>query len=1493
MKKTKIINYLMCLLLIGIAIGSVSAIVYEDNDVYEGTITSNEVFIPSSIPVNNANVIGYVCSNSACSSVQGTLWNGDVLNTGSDNSITLQYPTTLQSQYGYVVYLYKDGYIPWTFLADWAGSGNAPGGPYDNYVSRKEGCHAPINDFTVLNDVQPNVPLVVDISASLDATTYSALHCNTGRYLPDKLKPHVSVNTRVTLEIYNNNNKLVFSNTKDISLLCSSSKRVEFTWTPTVAGNYKAVAKTNINDEKCKSSTEDSTSKNFHVISEDPRNMCYTLLNNLVLSNPFPWEGETVDVSGSKISNHADDNYILTPVATDLKYTIKRRLDGAIVYSKNEHISANSDTETPRQFSFAWDTTGHEIGFYDIDVYGKANDPKCAGLENLGEKVSVSAYLDSHVTYAPDLDGLPDKQTEENYPSAHLSWINLWDYTTDPDTDLKDMVYKIVSESNTGLIDCYIDNGHYISCKAPTAGKWGYSNIIVEVADGEYSDRDSFSVTVTPINDRPLISNIPNVEFPENSCYSLDLDDYVSDPDNTDAELVWSVSGNNNVDITINPTTHVTKFCAYDWYGQETVTFKVKDPEGLSDTDNVVVIVTHVHVNQPPVISDIPDVEFYDNSCYELDLDNYVSDPDNTKDELTWTVTGDDYVEITIDPVTHIAEFCAYDWNGKDTVKFKVTDHDGESDSDYVVVTVLPVLNEPPKICYLSDITFPEDTCYELDLDNYVHDPDNSKDELIWGVSDNYNVEITIDPVTHVAEFCGKPDWNGAETVLFTVTDPGLLSDSEDMLVTVTPVNDAPVISDIPDVEFEENSCYSLDLDNYVSDPDNTDSELVWSVSGNNNVDISINPSTHEAEFCSYDWYGQETVTFKVKDPEGLFDTDTVKVTVTHVHVNQPPVISDIPDVELYQNTCHELDLDLYVSDPDHANDELTWSVTGEDYVDISIDPETHIAEICANDWTGQDTVKFKVTDPDGASDSDYVIVTVLPVQNEPPKICNLPDISFPEDTCNSLDLDDYAYDPDNLKEELTWGVSGNYNIDITIDPVSHVAEFCGKPDWNGEETVLFTVTDPGMLSDSEDMLVTVTPVNDAPVISDIPDVEFDENSCFELDLDYYVSDPDNTFEELTWSVTGNDNVDITINPVTHVAEFCAYDWYGVEDVLFTVKDPSGSTDSDDVKVTVTHVIVNLPPVLNIPDRTVEENSGHHDNLIDLWQYAGDETPDNELVFTLTGQSNPEIVICSLDSNRYIDCETQPDMFGGSDVTVSVSDGEFTVYDTFRVNVLEVQDGEVTVTVLYPNGGEVLRGLVNILWTAETTNDCSEDMLIKVEYSPDKGYNWYLIADNEENDGVYEWDTTDMKDLATYLIKVTATDCKTSGYDISDGYFTINNNPVDDDDVIRPDYEIYIKSIVFENPNGDMPEPGEELQILITIRNVGDTDLDNVRIKVFSDELGEIAYSGPFPLDEGDQVTKRLMLWVPDWAPQDEYPLRITVTNDRVKRVVYRFINVV
>ncbi|MBE0556466.1 MAG: hypothetical protein IH628_04455 [Proteobacteria bacterium] len=98
----------------------------------------------------------------------------------------------------------------------------------------------------------------------------------------------------------------------------------------------------------------------------------------------------------------------------------------------------------------------------------------------------------------------------------------------------------------------------------------------------------------------------------------------------------------------------------------------------------------------------------------------------------------------------------------------------------------------------------------------------------------------------------------------------------------------------------------------------------------------------------------------------------------------------------------------------------------------------------------------------------------------------------------------------------------------------------------------------------------------------------------------------------------------------------------------------------------------NSPPIITaVPAMSYPENAGSLANIVDLWFYTGDDkTPKQDLLYAVTNQTNPGVVSCSVASNRYIDCATQPSANGFSDIIFSAKDaGGAMTSSTFRITI--------------------------------------------------------------------------------------------------------------------------------------------------------------------------------------------------------------------------------
>ena len=606
-----------------------------------------------------------------------------------------------------------------------------------------------------------------------------------------------------------------------------------------------------------------------------------------------------------------------------------------------------------------------------------------------------------------------------------------------------------------------------------------------------------------------------------------------------------------------------------------------------------------------------------------LDLDDFLINPPDDLSALGWFVTdSQDSVLVTIDENTHeISVTAVPGFTGFRNFIFTVSDQLGVQDSDTmrVIVTYSPEFEDTMP----NPIVLNEDEIFiSLFLDTLAGDRDDGPSSLIWsGISKNENIILSVDDsVSRTFAIQGTKDFFGPGEVVFVITDPHGATDLLLVNVNIIPVNDPPLISGIPDIHILPGQVdTSIVLQDYTTDVDSGLETITYSWTGAQNVNILMDANTRLTISGTSGFTGTETIIFKVYDINPSSSSfDAVNVTVGP---KAPLLIAPLPDTTIFSadiiSTVQYVDLDDFVADDDDPLSNLIWSAQG-DQLSVTIGKD-HIANfIVPASMHDFENVIFTVSDPGGASVSDTV--TVLVLDNGRPLIYNMPDILFVTvggDT--TLTLDDFVVDADTPLGNLTWSTSGNQNIIINIGGSSpHVATILSpNQTFAGQETVVFTVSDPDNHLDTHTMVIQAV-AQGRPIVSDIPDIEITSDRPGSIDLDdYLIIFPESERANVQWSVSPlvGAKVNVSINPGTNVATFAVVDrdFKGTREFTFTaVNTANGETGSDAMTVTVT--IGKIPILGNLPD--VEFTTGDSSTAIQLDKYVIDEdSPDDILLW--------------------------------------------------------------------------------------------------------------------------------------------------------------------------------------------------------------------------------------------------------------------------------------
>ena len=94
---------------------------------------------------------------------------------------------------------------------------------------------------------------------------------------------------------------------------------------------------------------------------------------------------------------------------------------------------------------------------------------------------------------------------------------------------------------------------------------------------------------------------------------------------------------------------------------------------------------------------------------------------------------------------------------------------------------------------------------------------------------------------------------------------------------------------------------------------------------------------------------------------------------------------SDIPDqFILLDGAFADIPLDDFVADPDHSDDQITWTFSGNTNLDVTISDRVAHIEVLDDSWTGSETITFRATNQLGLSVEDTATFTVFDLSPSP-----------------------------------------------------------------------------------------------------------------------------------------------------------------------------------------------------------------------------------------------------------------------------------------------------------------------------------------------------------------------------------------------------------------------------------------------------------------------------------------------------------------------------
>ncbi|EJG0724229.1 tandem-95 repeat protein [Vibrio parahaemolyticus] len=894
---------------------------------------------------------------------------------------------------------------------------------------------------------------------------------------------------------------------------------------------------------------------------------------------------------------------------------------------------------------------GNEVKLTQAGVDAVNNDE--LNLKNLTISASVSDGVNPTASDSDSLvvNRVNDAPTVENAIADQVLSEDFDAYTIDLNEVFKDSDSSLeFSVSGNSNIQVAIVNG--IATFTPTAD-WNGSEALTFTATDPSGESVSQTVnfTVAPVadivadnakvvEDTPTIINVLGNDTFEGKDKVVSLD---------------AENGPKNGTIIVNNDGTVTYTPDDNYVGKDTFTYIVTSG-GVSESATVEVNVTPV--NDAPVAKDDIATTQEDTA---VTIDVLPNDTDVDGDKLSIESASVPKEQGTVEVVDGKLVFTpAENFNGDSEITYTVTD--GQlTDEAKVTVTVNPVNDAPTiKVDAVESITEDAVSTDTVVATLTVRDTDTSEDQLTVSLENNSNGYFVLVGDEVKLTQAGVDAVNNDELNLKDLTISASVSDGvnptandSDSLIVIR-VNDAPTVENaIAEQELSEDfATYTIDLNDAFKD---SDSALNFSVSGNSNVLVSIENGIATISPTA-DWNGSETLTFTATDPSGESISQTVNFTVAPVAdivADKATVVEDTPTIiKVLGNDTFEGDDKVVSLDTNNGPANGT----------VSVNPDGSVTYTPNDNYHGTDSFTYIVTSG-GVSESTTVSVDVTPVNDAP--VAKDDTAITDEDTPVTIDVlpNDTDIDGDKLSIQSASVPETQGKVEI----VDGKLVFTPAENFHGDAEITYTITD-GALTDQATVNVTVNAVNDTPVVeSSIADQTLAEDfTPYTIDLNTAFSDVDNVDGELTFSVSGNSNIQVAI--VNGIATFTpTADWNGSEALTFTATDPSGESVSQTVNFTVA-------PVADI----VADSARVVEDTPTIIKVLGNDTFEgDDKVVSLDTNNGPANGTVSVNPDGSVTYTPNDNYHGEDTFTYIVTSGGVSESAIVEVNVTPVNDAPV------------------------------------------------------------------------------------------------------------------------------------------------------------------------------------------------------------------------
>lgn len=522
---------------------------------------------------------------------------------------------------------------------------------------------------------------------------------------------------------------------------------------------------------------------------------------------------------------------------------------------------------------------------------------------------------------------------------------------------------------------------------------------------------------------------------------------------------------------------------------------------------------------------------------------------------------------------------------GVDSFTYQASDGSTNSGPTTVTITVAATSNASP-VANNDSYTFTEDTILTVLAANGVlaNDTDINGDTLAAVIiSQPAHGTVTLS-ANGAFVYTPNANFSGSDSFTYQASDGSSTSNVATVNLTVTGVNDSPVIvsdsySTTPDTPFVVSAANGVLAND--SDPDSN--PLTASVvSTTPNGTLVFNPNGSFTYTPNVGFNGVDVFTYQISDGTVTSGATTVSITVAGAPNTSPVAVTDSYAVTEDTPLTTNIGSGVLANDMDADGDPLTASiVTQPSHGTIALAADGSFVYTPDANYSGSDSFSYQANDGSANSNIVAVNLTISAVSDEPIAVADAysTDEDSPLTVLAPAGVLSNDTDPDSGNSLTAVLVTNPTNGDLTLNPDGSLT-YTPDAGFSGNDTFTYRVNDGTSNSNTVTVTITVNSVNDLPVsVADSYAVAEDTPLTVVAGSGVLANDTDADGDVLTAAIVSTPlHGTVTLNPDGSFVYTPNANFNGIDS--FTYRANDGTADGSPTTVTITVGVAGEAPVV-------------------------------------------------------------------------------------------------------------------------------------------------------------------------------------------------------------------------------------------------------------------------------------------------------------------------